>query len=254
MKIYVFGIRLLSVLIITSAFSFGSDLIRMGSHYGGWTIPKNLLTKNSICYCVGAGEDITFDIALIREYGCKVYSMDPTPRAIEHVTRVKNSLQTKEKVVALPEKIIYAVSESILNNLFFVPLGLWHENKTMKFYAPNNALHVSHSITNIQKTSNFFIAKCTRLSLLMRSLGHKKLDLLKLDIEGAECMVIDTIIQDKLDITCICVEFDEIKQGTLAARKKVENCIKALCAYGYNIIYRRGFVEVIFLKRSEPIR
>jgi SAM-dependent methyltransferase len=41
----------------------------------------------------------------------------------------------------------------------------------------------------------------------MSQLGHIRLDLLKMDIEGAEFEVIDSILADGLDIETICVEF-----------------------------------------------
>lgn len=41
------------------------DLQEIGTKYGGWVIPVNLLNENSICYCVGCGEDISFDLGLI---------------------------------------------------------------------------------------------------------------------------------------------------------------------------------------------
>ncbi|HML19507.1 MAG TPA: hypothetical protein PKD74_02920, partial [Candidatus Dependentiae bacterium] len=39
--------------------------IRLGSKYGGWVIPDKYITETSLCYCVGAGEDISFDLELI---------------------------------------------------------------------------------------------------------------------------------------------------------------------------------------------
>src|SRR5215217_3108537 len=48
------------------------DLRRLGSRYGGWTIPTSLLSSDSICYSAGVGEDVTFDLALIERLGCDV--------------------------------------------------------------------------------------------------------------------------------------------------------------------------------------
>src|SRR5262245_47478917 len=63
-------------------------LIRLGTRYGGWTIPDRVLGADSICYCVGVGEDISFDLDLVRRYGSTVYAFDPTPRAIAFVDRL----------------------------------------------------------------------------------------------------------------------------------------------------------------------
>ena len=42
------------------------------------------LTADSLCYCAGAGEDISFECALVERYGCRVRIIDPTPRATQH--------------------------------------------------------------------------------------------------------------------------------------------------------------------------
>ncbi len=243
-----FFLPLWLVCLITGFTSLAIELKRLGSYYGGWTIPVNLLHENSICYCVGAGEDITFDIELIRNFGCNVYCIDPTPRAIEHITALKNSLTTGERIVTTPANIPYNITEAILKKFTFLPVGLWSENKIMKFYSPKNPQHVSHSIINLQQTDDFFEAPCKRLSSLMKELGHSTIDLLKLDIEGAEGVILKNIIEDKLNISCICVEFDEAKHGSLSVKQRVEQQIKTLEQYGYTIIYRRNFDEIIFLK------
>ena len=41
----------------------------------------------------------------------------------------------------------------------------------------------------------------------MKENGHSHLDLLKMDIEGAEFEVIDSIIEDQVPINILCIEF-----------------------------------------------
>ena len=65
-----------------------NDLKEIGSDYGGWVVPTRLLGSDSICYCVGCGEDITFDLGLISTFGCHVHGFDTTPRAIAYVREV----------------------------------------------------------------------------------------------------------------------------------------------------------------------
>ena len=140
-----------------------SDLQRLGGRYGGWIVPRSLISRSSVCYCVGVGEDITFDLALIETYGCPVYAFDPTPRAAEHVKTHAEGIE----------------------HYHYEQLGLWSQDTTQKFYAPGNHQFVSHSIVNLSGTQDFFEAVCKRLSSIMRDHGHNTIDLLKLDIEGA---------------------------------------------------------------------
>lgn len=54
-------------------------LVRLGSQYGGWIVPAGLFSKASICWCAVAGEDITFDLALIDRFGCHTWGSIPQP-------------------------------------------------------------------------------------------------------------------------------------------------------------------------------
>jgi FkbM family methyltransferase len=163
------------------------DLVKLGSAYGGWVIPATLLEESSVCYCVGVGEDITFDLALIERFGCQVFAFDPTPRAIQHVK----------------------ATTSAVGSFHFYPVGLWSADGRLKFFAPQNPCHVSHSIVNLQGTTGYFEAECKRLSTIMRELEHTSLDLLKLDIEGAEYEVLSSLLEDNIRIKVLCTEFDQ---------------------------------------------
>ena len=162
------------------------DLVRLGSDYGGWIVPRRLLRPGAICYCAGVGEDATFDLELIR-HGCLVVSIDPTPRAIQFGEQVAR----QEPAFTL------------------VPTGLWSAPAVMRFYAPRDRTQVSHSIVNLQGTAEYFEAECTTVQLLTEKLGHDRVDLLKLDIEGAEFEVLASVLRDGPLPGTICVEFDQ---------------------------------------------
>ena len=53
------------------------DLVALGSAYGGLTVPADSITQDWICYCAGAGSDVSFDLALIEAFGCRVWCFDP---------------------------------------------------------------------------------------------------------------------------------------------------------------------------------
>jgi FkbM family methyltransferase len=159
-------------------------IVRIGTDYGGWAVPDDRLGANSVCYCVGIGEDASFDLGLIDRYGCDVHAFDPTPVAVTYVSN--------------------AVTPPAFH---FHPVGLWSYDGQIPFYPPQNRAHASYSALNLQQTEESIYCDVKRLSSLMSQLGHTRLDLLKMDIEGAEFDVIDTILADGLDIDTICVEF-----------------------------------------------
>jgi FkbM family methyltransferase len=184
-------------------------IVRIGSDYGGWLVPDDRLGTDSVCYCVGIGEDASFDLGLIDRYGCDVNSFDPTPVAVSYVS----------SIVTPPSFHFHAV-------------GLWSHDGEIPFHAPQNKAHASYSALNIQETRESVYCRVKRLSSLMSELGHTHLDLLKMDIEGAEFDVIDSILVDGLDIDTICVEFHRRSGGL----DQIIETIDSLRARGWGII------------------
>jgi len=204
-------------------------LRKIGSDYGGWIVPAHLIRSDSVCYCAGVGEDITFDLGLIARFGCHVFAFDPTPKAVQFV---KNAAGAEDR-------------------FHFHEIGLWDGDETVRFYEPRNPHHVSHSALNLQKTERYFEARCKRLSGLMRENGHEKLDLLKLDIEGAEYRVIDSIVEDGIDIGIICVEYDEA-YNPLDENfpRRIRRSVSRLVGHGYSVVAVELKCNYTLVKRS----
>src|SRR5205823_748224 len=59
-------------------------LVRIGTDYGGWTVPDGAIDASWVCYCGGVGYDVSFDLGLVERYGCVVHAFDPTPSAIRY--------------------------------------------------------------------------------------------------------------------------------------------------------------------------
>lgn len=168
-----------------------------------------MLAPGAVCYCVGAGEDISFDLSLATRFKCDVWIFDPTPRAIAHVTPV--------------------VSER--PNLHFEPFGVWSSDAVLRFYAPRDPRHVSHSVVNLQSSAEFFDAECRSVASLMRSHAHERLAVLKLDVEGAEYEILEDVLAKQLPIDVICVEFDQ--PMPLARTRRM---VRRLRAAGYALV------------------
>ncbi|WP_189523426.1 FkbM family methyltransferase [Nostoc sp. PA-18-2419] len=204
-----------------------NDLLHIGTDYGGWVVPKELLNADSICYCVGCGEDITFDLGLIEEFNCYVYAFDPTPRAVKHVREHAGDY----------------------HKYYFFDIGLWDRQEKLRFYAPKNPAHVSHSALNLQKTEEFFEAQVDRLVNVMHNNAHTHLDLLKLDIEGAEYQVVKSIIEDKLNIKILCIEYDECFNPLDTNYKdRVKQSVASILQFGYSLVYAQANGNYTFVK------
>ncbi len=163
-----------------------ADVVRLGTDYGGWWLPEFTLRPGAVAYCAGAGDDISFDLAL-HDRGMRVVTIDPTPDALSHANAVA------------PKSDRFA----------FVPVGLWDTAAELRFYYPRDLANVNYSIVNLQRTSEYFTAKVKTLRELMDDLGDNHIDVLKLDIEGAEHRVIESFITDGVRPVVVCVEFDQ---------------------------------------------
>lgn len=186
-------------------------LLRLGTAYGGWIIPVDAgLDENSVCYLAGAGEDISFDCALVQRFGCRVRIVDPTPRAINHFGQLVEAVSAGRRFpVNSSTTDFYDLAPELLERLSFLPLGLADKDVELKFYMPKNPAHVSCSTVNLQKTEDFFIAQCHRLATVMEQQGDAGLDLLKMDIEGAEYSVIRDLLASGPLPRLLLIEFDE---------------------------------------------
>lgn len=217
---------------------------RIGTPYGGWIIPKGWFTQDSVCYLVGAGEDISFDLGVAAKYGCQVHIFDPTPRAVSHFEEVVKSLKQglPAKCGTSPSGLYPEYPPELAAHLQFHPIGIWNEDTTLRFFAPQNEAHVSHSLVNLQHSDRHIEVPVRQLSGLMLELGHRRLNLLKLDIEGAEYQVIQSILENKIEIDVLCIEFDESAANHLDTKylARIEQTLKSLLNAGFRVIAKEA--------------
>lgn len=185
--------------------------IRLGSDYGGWVINPEILNKNSIVYSFGIGEDVSFDLAVIEKFGTTVHAFDPTPKSI-------NWLKTQR----------------IPNELLYYEYGIANHDGVLKFYPPENPNHVSHTILYRENTKSKAIeVQVYQLKTIMNTIGHKRIDLLKMDIEGAEYEVIDSILSSSIPIKQLLIEFHH--RFPQVGLQKTKDAIYKLNQAGYRV-------------------
>ena len=186
------------------------DKINLGDQFAQWTIHP-MINDQSTIYSFGVGDNISFDLALEEEFKCKIFLFDPTPRSIEWLKK-----------------------QNLSSNFSFFPFGLADYDGYADFVPPKEANHVSYSyVKNSNQEGNKTNLEVKKLSTIMKELGDNKIDILKMDIEGAEYDVIENIIADKIDIHQILVEFHHRMKGIGAG--KTRNAIRLLKNVGYKI-------------------
>ena len=226
-----------------------------GSPYGGWHIYEKYLDSNSVVISCGAGEDISFDIELLKKFNCKLHLFDPTPRAIEHISNVfknsKNYSSIKYTNTGKQDIGSYELEKVSLENLYFYEKAVWNQDTQLKFFLPPNKNHVSHSINNYQnnydQNTDHIIVSAINLAKFLQNLDIFSIDLIKLDIEGAEIEVIENLLESNLQIKQICVEFDELHLNTKNSKKRMLKIYRLLSNAGYKCINSYKSVNYTFL-------
>ena len=183
-----------------------------GSHDGVWCICPQI-HRDAIIYSFGIGTDISFDLSLIETYGVNVHAFDPTPKSLDWL----------------------AVQETP-TELRVIPCGLADYDGMARFNPPLDAKHVSHTMLSRPATEAAAIeVQVRRLETIMHDLGHHQIDLLKMDIEGAEYDVIDDMMQLDIRPQQLLVEFHHRFPG--AGTGRTHAAIRQLHACGYRLFH-----------------
>jgi FkbM family methyltransferase len=214
------------------------ELTKLGDAGAGWTLPTSKILPGTIAVCVGAGEDITFDVELNKK-GINVITIDPTPRAKAHVGLVLAAAASGSSApINNSQADFYKLKGFDCRRFTFLDIGLWNENTSKRFFAPRDSNCVSHSIVNLQQTTTWFEAKCLTLQAICEAMSIKKIQILKLDVEGAEYAVLENIVDSGLLPEVLCVEFDEAANPlNLRAMKRIGKAIGLLKRSGYAFLH-----------------
>ena len=186
------------------------EIEKLGTNYGGWVVSRNLLryTAQPIVMSFGIGDDISFDLELIRRYQARVFAYDPTPKAIEWVSKQR-----------IPEAMaVYQV-------------GLANIDGEQDFGLPDNPNWDDFSIRrNTDRTVRCPVA---RLPTIMRDSGVDDVDVMKMDIEGSEYAVIEDLCRSDIRPKQFLVEFHHGTHGI--AIEETRKAVASLRAAGYLI-------------------
>jgi FkbM family methyltransferase len=197
-----------------------------GSNYGGFFIHPDSLNENSIVYSFGIGKDISFDLKCIKQHQCKVFGFDPTPKSIDWIA-----------------------SQNLGDSFVFYNYGISNESGEMDFFLPVNVNAVSGSLVNTKVVDQQRSIKVRMKSFadIANELGHTKIDVIKMDIEGSEYEVLESIISSKVEIGQILVEFHD--RLFPENEEKSKQAVQLMNKFGYRIFAASDtFEEISFIK------
>ena len=175
------------------------------------------LTADSVVYSLGVGDDIDFDLSLIEKYGVQVHAFDPTPSSID-------MLDARD----LPQQFAFhpwAVSATD-GSLMLYPHLRKDGTKSDVMYT---------MIAEEETVEDAIEVPAYSLSTISEKLGHKQIDLMKMDIEGAEYEVLDGLLSSSIKPTQLLVEFHHRFPGVGLEKSDID-VIQRLRDAGYKII------------------
>jgi FkbM family methyltransferase len=200
-----------------------------GTEYGGWTILKESLDSTSVVYSFGIGDDASFDLSIANRYGCTVDAFDPTPRSLDWMKRQAFGPRIRAHGI-----------------------GLAAQSGEVEFYEPADPNHVSYSAATPGR-GHAVRCKVAPLQEIVRELGHARIDLLKMDVEGSEYEVIETFDRASVLPKQLLVEFHHrMLPGGVARTRRA---LRQLESLGFELfaVSRRG-EEFSFVRRDTAAR
>lgn len=221
----------------------------LGSLYGRKYVVISSLGPEPLLVSGGVGEDITFDVEFISQHNGHAILIDPTPRAIEHISGVvsrfgrQSQSPYSENGMQSPES--YDLSKLNSSNFSFHPYAMLDSNRNVRFYEPPVREHVSYSVQNIQKkfgTRGAYIEVSAIGPNEIFDLTNKSLiNVLKLDIEGSEYLFLSSAFNAGLFPEQILLEIDELHFPSFRSRRIAKRIFALLSNNNYDLLFRDGF-------------
>ena len=180
-----------------------------------WTYIYEELDANSVVYSFGVGDDVGFDLGIIQRFGAKVFAFDPTPYAKDWVAAQE-----------LPDEFV------------FMPWAASGEDGSLRLYRRvskrGKKSKVMWTAEDEAGDSNDFIdSPAYTVQSIMEKLQHERVDLLKMDVEGAEYDIIDGLQHATHPPRQLLVEFHHRFPGI--GKERTAAAIRSLGKLGYKI-------------------
>jgi FkbM family methyltransferase len=197
--------------------------ISFGSAYGGWMVPTALIEPGWICYCVGAGNDISFDLELIKCFDVRVQSVEPVEQYVD---------EARATTADEPRFAIYRAA-------------LATHDGPIRMQRTHNPDGLALSSANLFDSDQFIEVPGRTLASLARELGHTHIDLLKFDLEGAEYEVVPQLDLDALGVKALAFQVHHNR-----GPREAQRLIVQLDARGFELIGMRPTIKLAFARRE----
>lgn len=204
----------------------GHEIVELGSAYGGWRIPDHAVTEGQTCYCIGSGDDITFDLELIRRYGAVVRAVDP--------------------VEAYEPQVLAAAGGD--PRFTYRRAAVATRDGPVRMQAHHEPGSGSLSAAGLYETDEWVDVDGLTIRSLMQEFGDDHIDLLKIDVEGIEYELVPT-----LDLAGLGVKVFAIQLHHTGTIRDALRLVSGLGRQGYSLVAQRPAVKLTFIREhSSP--
>lgn len=180
-----------------------------------WKYIHGALGEDSIVYSLGVGDLIDFDLDLINDHGLTVHAFDPTPFAEEWVA-----------------------SQSLPQEFVFHPWAAAGEDGSLRLYRRVSTRGKASEVmwtagSDAGDADDYIDSPAYTIRTIMEKLGHDSVDLLKMDVEGAEYEILDALRDVENLPKQLLVEYHHRFPGI--GKQRTKDSIKMLGELGYKI-------------------
>jgi len=183
-------------------------------NYSGWNISPDLIHQQDIIYSLGICDDIGFEKTIIEKFNVTVFAFDPTPYSVNWIGE-----QT------LPENFnFYPWAAAGTDGNFFLYPRISNKGERSRTMFTFHQQEESRS--DGVKVEAFSVPS-------MADKLNTRIDILKMDIEGAEYDVIDNLIDSALRPKMLLIEFHHRFKGI--GKQKTYSSIEKLRQNDYLI-------------------
>ncbi len=184
-------------------------------HYGDWALRADVLQPGDLVYAIGVGKELSVEMDLIRRRGVEVHAFDPSP-----------------------ESMRWVASQQLPAGLHFHALGVAEHDGIARLRArasESGGAPVMYSAVDATRSGPVVEAECLALASLMRRLGHERIGLLKLDVEGAEYGALRSMLASSLRPAQLLVEFHHRFPGL--GKGETVAMVRSLREAGYRLAF-----------------
>ena len=197
-------------------------LVDLGTTYGGWLVPPDAVQPGWTCWSIGIGGDVSFDLGLL-ERGAVVRTFDPLAEEVALAERELGPLAGGR--MTAQRLAIHVRDEPVRMRKH--PDHAMHSMDDVSLYPRDEVVEVpGRSIPSLREEH-----------------GDLRVELLKIDVEGAEYELVPTLDLDALGVQVLMVQLHR-NGGTRGALELVEHLRGAGLAYvGQRPVTKLTFVR-----------